>query len=80
MVYPAPLGFGFSGKPTTTEWGVDRIAGAFDQLMKTPGYQRFGAEGGYWSSAVTRALELGQDRAWPSISTCRLAARHRNRS
>jgi len=47
---------GFSGKPTTTGWGVDRIAAAWAVLMDRLGYARYGAQGGDWGSAVTSAL------------------------
>jgi hypothetical protein len=33
-VIPSLPGYGFSGKPTTTGWGPDRIARAWDALMK----------------------------------------------
>ena len=36
LVIPSILGFGFSGKPTTTGWGPDRIARAWTELMKPP--------------------------------------------
>ena len=42
--------------PATTGWGVDRIAAAWAQLMARLGYDRYGAQGGDWGSAVTSAL------------------------
>ena len=56
VVCPSLPGFGFSGKPTTTGWGVERIADAWAQLMARLGYARYGAQGGDWGSAVTSAL------------------------
>lgn len=56
IVCPSLPGFGFSGKPERPGWGAGRIAGAWDQLMGRLGYQRYGAQGGDWGSAVTRAL------------------------
>ena len=56
VVCPSLPGFGFSGKPTTTGWGVDRIAAAWAVLMDRLGYARYGAQGGDWGSAVTSAL------------------------
>jgi pimeloyl-ACP methyl ester carboxylesterase len=56
MVCPSLPGFGFSAKPTTTGWGVDRIARAWASLMDRLGYARYGAQGGDWGSAVTTAL------------------------
>ncbi|MBX3499243.1 MAG: alpha/beta fold hydrolase [Alphaproteobacteria bacterium] len=56
VVCPSLPGFAFSGKPTTTGWGVARIARAFASLMARLGYARYGAQGGDWGSAVTTAL------------------------
>jgi epoxide hydrolase len=56
VVCPSLPGFGFSGKPTTTGWGVDRIALAWASLMQRLGYARYGAQGGDWGSAVTASL------------------------
>ncbi len=60
MICPTLPGFGFSGKPTTTGWGVERIAEAWAQLMARLGYEQYFAQGGDWGSAVTRAIG-GQD-------------------
>jgi len=56
VVCPSLPGFGFSAKPLTTGWGVDRIAAAWAVLMDRLGYQRYGAQGGDWGSAVTTSL------------------------
>ncbi|MGY3605990.1 epoxide hydrolase family protein [Bradyrhizobium sp. Leo121] len=56
VVCPSLPGFGFSGKPRATGWGVDRIAAAWAVLMERLGYARYGAQGGDWGSAVTTAL------------------------
>ena len=56
VVCPSLPGFGFSGKPTTAGWGVDRIAKAWAALMDRLGYAHYGAQGGDWGSAVTTAL------------------------
>jgi epoxide hydrolase len=56
VVCPSLPGFGFSGKPTATGWGVDRIAKTWAVLMDRLGYARYGAQGGDWGSAVTTAL------------------------
>jgi hypothetical protein len=46
VVCPSIPEFGFSAKPTTTGWGVDRIASAWATLMARLGYTRYGAQGG----------------------------------
>ena len=56
VVCPSLPGFGFSGKPKTTGWGLDRIAQAWATLMDRLGYARYGAQGGDWGSAVTSSL------------------------
>jgi len=56
LICPSLPGFAFSAKPTTTGWGVDRIARAWASLMDRLGYSRYGAQGGDWGSAVTTAL------------------------
>ncbi|MBD2074273.1 alpha/beta fold hydrolase [Phormidium sp. FACHB-592] len=52
VVIPSMPGYGFSGKPTTTGWGVDRMARAWDVLMKRLGYTRYVAQGGDWGAFV----------------------------
>ena len=56
VVCPALPGYGFSGKPATTGWGVERIARAWDTLMRRLQYRRYGAQGGDWGAAVTTQL------------------------
>ncbi len=56
VVCPSLPGYGFSDKPSETGWGVERIARAWATLMARLGYDRYGAQGGDWGSAVTTAL------------------------
>ncbi|MUM34051.1 epoxide hydrolase 1, partial [Mycobacterium sp. CBMA361] len=56
VVCPSLPGFGFSGKPTATGWGVERTARAWDELMVRLGYPRYGAQGGDWGAAVTTQI------------------------
>ena len=56
VVCPSLPGFGFSGKPGSTGWGVERIARAWMALMVRLGYGRYGAQGGDWGAAVTTAI------------------------
>jgi pimeloyl-ACP methyl ester carboxylesterase len=53
VVIPSIPGYGFSGKPTTTGWGPERIARAWTELMTRLGYQRFLAQGGDWGAIIT---------------------------
>ena len=56
LVMPSIPGFGFSGKPTDTGWGPERIARTWAELMKRLGYTRYVAQGGDWGSPVTSAM------------------------
>lgn len=56
VVCPSLPGYGFSAKPNRTGWGVERIADAWETLMRRLGYDRYGAQGGDWGSAVSSQL------------------------
>ena len=62
VICPSLPGYGFSGKPTTTGWGIERIATAWDELMVRLGYDRYGAQGGDWGSAVTTQIGRNEGR------------------
>ena len=56
VVCPSLPGYGFSGKPTAAGWNIERIATAWDTLMKRLGYERYGAQGGDWGAVVTTQI------------------------
>lgn len=56
VVAPSLPGYGFSGKPTETGWGVERIGEVFATLMSRLGYERYVAEGGDWGAAITHSI------------------------
>jgi pimeloyl-ACP methyl ester carboxylesterase len=56
VVIPSLPGFGFSGRPTESGWGLERIGRAWDVLMKRLGYTRYVAQGGDWGAGVTEAM------------------------
>jgi epoxide hydrolase len=58
LVVPSIPGFGFSGPTRDKGWNIRRIARAWDELMGRLGYQRYGAQGGDWGSAISRELGL----------------------
>ncbi|MEV6236010.1 epoxide hydrolase family protein [Lentzea sp. NPDC051838] len=58
LVIPSMPGYGFSGKPTTTGWGPDRIAGTWIELMKRLGYDRYVAQGGDWGALIVDLMAL----------------------
>ena len=53
VVIPSLPGYGFSGKPTTTGWGPERIANAWIILMRRLAYKHFVAQGGDWGAVIT---------------------------
>jgi pimeloyl-ACP methyl ester carboxylesterase len=56
LVIPSMPGYGFSGKPTATGWGPERIARAWATLMQRLGYTRFVAQGGDWGAVITDVM------------------------
>jgi pimeloyl-ACP methyl ester carboxylesterase len=56
VVIPSMPGYGFSGKPTSTGWGPERIARAWDVLMKRLGYARYVAQGGDWGAVIVELM------------------------
>ena len=68
VVCPTLPGFGFSGKPTAAGWKVERIAKAWDTLMKRLGYERYGAQGGDWGATVT--TQIGRDASVDGGNGC----------
>ncbi|MFZ3248081.1 MAG: epoxide hydrolase family protein [Pseudolabrys sp.] len=52
VVIPSMPGYGYSGRPTTTGWGPERIASAWTMLMKRLGYKQFVAQGGDWGAII----------------------------
>ena len=58
VVIPSMPGYGFSGKPTTTGWGPERMGRAWAELMARLGYTRFVAQGGDWGAFVVDQMGL----------------------
>jgi pimeloyl-ACP methyl ester carboxylesterase len=58
VVIPSMPGYGFSGKPTETGWGPERMGGAWAALMKRLGYDRYVAQGGDWGAFVVDQMGL----------------------
>jgi pimeloyl-ACP methyl ester carboxylesterase len=52
VVIPSMPGYGFSGKPTSTGWGPERMGRAWAALMQRLGYDRYVAQGGDWGAFV----------------------------
>jgi len=56
VVIPSMPGYGFSDRPTEVGWNPERIAKAWDVLMKRLGYTRYFAQGGDWGAAVAELM------------------------
>ncbi|EJZ17476.1 epoxide hydrolase [Rhizobium sp. Pop5] len=56
LVIPSIPGFGFSGKPKEKGWDPQRIAAAWDMLMKRLGYHSYVSQGGDWGAIISDAL------------------------
>jgi pimeloyl-ACP methyl ester carboxylesterase len=58
VVIPSMPGYGFSGKPTSTGWGPERMGRAWAELMERLGYSRYVAQGGDWGAFVVDQMGL----------------------
>ena len=58
VVIPSMPGYGFSGKPTSTGWGPERMGRAWAELMERLGYTRYVAQGGDWGAFVVDQMGL----------------------
>jgi pimeloyl-ACP methyl ester carboxylesterase len=64
LVIPSMPGYGYSGKPSTTGWGPERIARTWVELMKRLGYNRYVASGGDWGGQI---VDLMAAKAPPGL-------------
>jgi pimeloyl-ACP methyl ester carboxylesterase len=69
VVIPSMPGYGFSGKPTTTGWGPERMARAWAVLMQRLGYSRYVAQGGDWGAFVVDYMGVQTPRGLLAIHT-----------
>jgi pimeloyl-ACP methyl ester carboxylesterase len=53
VVIPSIPGYGYSEKPREPGWGPERVAGAWTELMRRLGYDRYVAQGGDWGAVIT---------------------------
>src|SRR6185295_20396610 len=52
VVVPSLPGYGFSGPTREPGWTPERMAGAFDELMRGLGYARYAIHGGDWGAGI----------------------------
>jgi pimeloyl-ACP methyl ester carboxylesterase len=69
VVIPSMPGYGFSGKPTSTGWGPERIGRAWAELMGRLGYDRYVAQGGDWGAFVVDQMGLQAPEGLLAIHT-----------
>jgi pimeloyl-ACP methyl ester carboxylesterase len=69
VVIPSIPGYGFSGKPTTTGWGPEHIARAWDVLMKRLGYTKYVAQGGDWGAIIVELMGAQAPKGLLAIHT-----------
>jgi epoxide hydrolase len=77
LVVPSLPGYGFSAKPTTTGWGIIKIASVWNALMQRLGYDQYYAQGGDWGAGITSeiaeqnlgnclGIHINMPAAWPT--------------
>jgi pimeloyl-ACP methyl ester carboxylesterase len=69
VVIPSMPGYGFSGKPTGTGWGPERMGRAWAELMERLGYKRYVAQGGDWGAFVVDQMGLQAPEGLLAIHT-----------
>ncbi len=69
VVIPSMPGYGYSGKPAAAGWGPERIARAWDVLMKRLGYTRYVAQGGDWGAVVVDLMGVQAPSGLAGIHT-----------
>jgi pimeloyl-ACP methyl ester carboxylesterase len=69
VVIPSMPGYGFSGKPTSTGWGPERMGRAWAELMQRLGYSRYVAQGGDWGAFVVDQMGLQAPEGLLAIHT-----------
>jgi pimeloyl-ACP methyl ester carboxylesterase len=69
VVIPSMPGYGFSGKPTGTGWGPERMGRAWAELMKRLGYTQYVAQGGDWGAFVVDQMGVQAPEGLLAIHT-----------
>jgi pimeloyl-ACP methyl ester carboxylesterase len=69
VVIPSMPGYGFSGKPTSPGWEVNRMARAWDVLMKRLGYNQYVAQGGDWGAFIVDIMGVNAPAGLLGIHT-----------
>jgi len=56
VIVPSLPGYGFSGKPPSTDWSITKVADVWVKLVRQLGYKRFAAQGGDWGAGATTGI------------------------
>ncbi len=67
VVCPSLVGYGWSGKPTSPGWGVEKMGKEWGRLMSVLGYDSYLAQGGDWGAIVTTQVALQDPEHCKSI-------------
>ena len=62
LVIPTMPGYGFSAKPLTPGWGIEKFGATWTTLMDRLGYPQYFAQGGDWGSVVTHSIGVTETR------------------
>jgi pimeloyl-ACP methyl ester carboxylesterase len=69
LVLPTIPGYGFSGKPTNTDWTPPQIASAWHELMQRVGYKRYVSQGGDWGAIISQVMAVQAPEGLLAIHT-----------
>jgi epoxide hydrolase len=58
LVIPSVPGYAFSGSTGQVGWDTGRVAGAWKELMRRLGYERYAVQGGDWGMPISLRLGL----------------------
>ncbi|HKH91836.1 MAG TPA: epoxide hydrolase [Gemmatimonadaceae bacterium] len=58
LVIPTIPGYGFSGKPQSTDWGPLHIGTAWHELMQRLGYKQYVSQGGDWGAIISEVMAV----------------------
>lgn len=75
VIVPSLPGYGFSGRPREGGMNPQKIAQLWARLMHGLGYERFGAQGGDWGSAISILLALNHPKSVSAIHLNYIAGR-----
>jgi len=69
LVLPTYPHYGFSGRPTGTDWGPAHVARAWDALMHRLGYDRYVSQGGDWGAIISEVMAVQAPKGLLGIHT-----------